>query len=481
MKKRHCLTIVTLVLVLIFVSGCQSGGLKNRKAFENPGGMWMPHQLAEQGDLLRSLGVDEPAALSDPLAYPLGAIVWLGGCSASFVSPDGLIVTNHHCAHSTLQFRSTPECNLYEEGFVARSRDEELPGEIGKKVWVTQEIVDVTQTIRDGLGDITNPLERHETIELRIKDLIAEHEKEDDIIRCSVKHYFQGQQYFLIKQLEIRDVRLVYAPKESVGSFGGFVDNWQWPRHTADFTFYRAYVAPDGTPAEYSPDNVPYKPKHYLRVADEPLEKHDFVMVAGYPGSTQRWQTARQIEFGYEVDTPRRIEVLTEIGEIYEQLAEQSEDLRIKVTPSIMGVTNYRQKLELTQDNIRDNDLIALKNVQQKELVDWVHADDERRQQWGPVLDEMDGIHETYQQTVYRDYLLMCVTRFIPLVNATHEIVRMAEERPKPDRERDPDFQERNWQRLKQGQHRRQKSYDPAIVKAVLAYYLDKMKTLPTE
>ena len=122
-----------------------------------------------------------------------------------------------------------------------------------------------------------------------------------------------GQQYFLIKQLELKDIRLVYAPRDSIGSFGGLVDNWQWPRHTGDVTFYRAYVAPDGSPAEYSPDNVPYRPKHYLRIADEPLKKHDFVMVAGYPGRTQRWRTAEQIRFLYEQDSPNRIRILKEV------------------------------------------------------------------------------------------------------------------------------------------------------------------------
>ena len=183
--SKHFL-LASLMLTLLGTMGCQSKYRTNRKAFENPGGMWMPHQLAEQTEILKSLGVKHPDVLSDPLAYPLGAIVWLGGCSASFVSPDGLIITNHHCAHSSLQYLSTPECNLYDEGFLARSRVEELPGEIGKKVWVTQEIIDVTETIRAGLSEIENPLDRYETIESRIKDLIAEHEQGDNTIRCSV-------------------------------------------------------------------------------------------------------------------------------------------------------------------------------------------------------------------------------------------------------------------------------------------------------
>ena len=354
-----------------------------------------------------------------------------------------------------------------------------LPGEIGKKVWVTQEIVDVTERVRQGLSDMKDPLDRYEKIESRMKDLIAQHEEDDPTIRCSVKRYFEGQQYYLIKQFEIKDVRLVYAPKESIGSFGGFIDNWQWPRHACDFTFYRAYVAPNGKPAEYAADNVPYRPKHYLRIATEPLEKHDFVMVAGYPGWTQRWRTAEQIQFSYEEDNLKRIQVLMEVGEVYDSMAAQSEDLRIKVTPSIKGVTNYLQLLEFLQDNIRQNDLVATKNTQQAGLVQWVHVDPQRLREWGQMLDDITAINETYQKTAYRDYLVECVSHYVPLVNATHTIVRMAEERPKLDSERDPDFQERNWERMIQDQQRMQKSYDPAIVKAVLAFYLQKINELP--
>ena len=476
---RKYFFVASLVLTALLLTGCQSDHFDNRKAFANPGGMWMPHQLSKQKKILKSLGVEDPGALSNPLAHPLGAIVSLGGCSASFVSPDGLIVTNYHCASDSLQYHSKPECNLFNEGFLARTRQEELPGETGKKVWVTQEIVNVTKTIRKGLAEIEDPLDRHEAIENRIKDLIAQHEKADSSIRCSVKSYYSGQQYYLIKQFEIKDVRLVYAPESGIGMFGGWVDNWQWPRHTGDFTFYRAYVAPDGKPAEYAPDNVPYKPKHYLRIADEPLEKHDFVMVVGYPGSTQRWRTAEQIRFSFEEENPFRINVLTEINEVYETLAAKSEDLRIKVTPAIKGTTNYLQLLEFLQDNIQKNGLIETKNAQQAELVEWVYADPQRRQKWGPVLDDITAINETYQKTANRDYLVECITHHVQLANAAHTIVRMAEERPKPDSERDPDYQQRNWNRMIQDQQFMQISYDPVVDNAVLTYYLNKIRELP--
>lgn len=467
---KYILVITTVVVVLL--NGCAT-------EFVNPGGMWMPHQLADQAETLRALGVNDPDALSDPLAAPLGAIVWLGGCSASFVSPDGLIITNHHCANATLQHNSTPECNMLEDGFLARTREQERPGEIGKKVWITQDIRNATRLITDGLADIEDPLARFTEMENRIKTVIADHEDLPNGIRCSVRSYFGGEQFYLITMLELRDVRLVYAPDNGIGWYGGDIDNWHWPRHTGDFTFLRAYVGPNGEPAEYSNENVPYRPKHYLKIASEPLKAGDFVMVAGYPGRTQRWKTANQARFAYESENPRRIEILSEAAKVYEKLADQSDDLKIKTTPSIRGVMNYLQLLELTQDNIEKSNLIQTKTDMQDGFVDWVHADLGRKEKWAAVLNQIDQLDNERQAGDYPNYLTECLTRHIRLIDAAHTIVRMAEERPKPDEERDPDFQERNWDRIIHGQQRMQTSYDPKIDKAVLRFYLKKIMALP--
>ena len=469
---KHFLTMSVVGVLLL--GGCAS-------QFDNPGGMWMPHQLADQADTLRSLGVDHPERLTDPLAAPLGAIVWLGGCSASFVSPDGLIITNHHCAISTLQHNSTPQCNLLEDGFLARTRRDERPGEIGKKVWVTQDIRDVTEQVTGGLEMIADPLARHDEMENRIKTIIADHEDSANGIRCSIRKYFEGQQFYLTTMLELRDVRLVYAPDSGIGWYGGDIDNWHWPRHTGDFTFYRAYIGPDGKPAEYSEANVPYRPRHYLKIAAEPLKEGDFVMVAGYPGRTQRWQTANQVRFSYESGNPRRIEILTQVAEVYKKLAAESEELAIKTNPSIRGVMNYLQLLELVQDNFTQYHLVHQKDDQQAEFAGWVKADRSREEQWGDVLEAIDRLDSQRQADDYRNYLTDCLTRYVGLIDAAHTIVRMAEERPKPDAERDPEFQQRNWDRMIQGQQRMQASYDPKIDKAVLRFYLKKIRQLPDD
>jgi hypothetical protein len=199
-----------------------------RAAFENPGGMWPPPLLAAHAEQLRKLGLElDPSALSDPMAYPLGAVVWLGGCSASFVSPQGLVITNHHCATGALQFNSTPERNMLEQGFLAKSRADERSNGPTARVYVTQSFRDVTSEVRRGIEQMGDPLARHRAIEQRIKDLVAGCEKGRAELRCNVASYFGGEQYLLIEKLELRDVRLVYARAEGVGNYGGEIDNWR--------------------------------------------------------------------------------------------------------------------------------------------------------------------------------------------------------------------------------------------------------------
>ena len=470
---------IGLAACVVAAAGCSSRQHSARVHYTNPGGMWMPDQLAQQSKTLRSLGVENPQGFTDPLGHPLGAIVWLGGCSASFVSPEGLIATNHHCANSTIQFHSTPDCNLFKQGFLARTRQEELPGETGKKVWVTQEIVDVTEEIGGGLESIADPLDRFDEIEKRIKERIAREERPDEGIRCEIRKYYEGQKYCLLKFLELRDVRLVYAPPESIGAYGGDVDNWRWPRHTGDFTFYRAYVSASGQSAEYAPENVPYRPRHWLTIASEPLNEHDFVLVAGYPGRTQRWRTLDEIVFAYEKDSPMRIKIHREMAGLYRELAEHDEELKIKITSSLKGVMNALQLMELIQENIARADIIDEKIRRQVAIESWIAADSRRREKWGGILTEIARINAEYRRTAERDYLVQCIIRQVRMLDAAHTIVRMAEERPKPDDQREPGFQQRNWMRMIQSLERLQASYHSVIDKAVLSYYLARISELP--
>ena len=291
MKKLY--VFVTVLFLLCFIS-CKTDSTQTTDVDEalvyEPGGMWMPQQIADiHGDTLKEMGLQiDPEVFSDPLQFPLNAIISLGGCSASFISPDGLVITNYHCVQGYLQYNSTKDNNLLHTGFLAENREQEISAGPTARVYVTTAVIDVTDRMLEGIDEIEDDIERYDEMEKREKAIIKEFEEANPDSRCQVANFYGGGKFYVIVRLEIRDVRLVYAPHRGIGEFGGDIDNWMWPRHTGDFSLLRAYVGKDGKPADYSVDNVPFKPKAYLRVSKEGYKSGDLAFVIGYPGRTER-------------------------------------------------------------------------------------------------------------------------------------------------------------------------------------------------
>ena len=447
--------------------------LTARPSFENPGGMWLPKQLEAHLDTLKKLGLElDPQKLVDPMAYPLGAVVSLGGCSASFVSPEGLIVTNHHCVTGALGYNSTPEQNLLENGYLAKTRSDEKWNGPTARVYVTEAFNDVTDFVRAGLDQIQDDKKRFETIETREKELIAKCEKRPNI-RCDLASYFGGGQYLLIEKLEIKDVRIVYAPHEGVGNFGGEVDNWRWPRHGGDFAFLRAYVGRDGKPAAHSPDNVPYKPRMHLRLASRGLGPGDLVFVAGYPGRTMRLSTADETAEAVDWFYPKRIRLFEDYLALIEKLGKEDPDVAIKAKPTERGLANALTYTKGSLEGLTKGGAADLRKKREAELKSFIAADPDRQKRFGEVLPRLEK--HFAERVKHRElaYALSEIERMSSLVGAAHTIVRMAEERPKADALRKPDLQERNWQRLEQEQQALEKRYsrklDSSMLKLALA------------
>lgn len=450
--------------------------------FENPGGMWLPKQLPEHAETLKKLGLEIDAAdLADPMAYPLGAVVSLGGCSASFVSPKGLVITNHHCVTGALQYNSTPDKNLLEEGYRAQKPDEERSIGPTGRVYVTQAFTDVSDRMRQGLTEVADDKARHDELEKREKALIAECEKKKPDVRCEVASYFGGGQYLLIERLEIKDVRLVYAPPAGVGNFGGEIDNWRWPRHSGDFALYRAYVGKDGKPAEHAAENVPYQPRQYLKLASRPLGAGDLVFVAGYPGRTYRLTTADEAEEAVDWWYPRRIELFKDYIAVVEKLGASDPEVKIKATPLERGLSNALTYTRGSLEGLTKGGAASLRRQRDDKLRDWVGADEARKKKYGGVFPRLGQIFEQREKTRNLDYSLEEVARFPSLLGAAITIVRMAEERPKKDAERDPAFQQRNWERLEQEQKALEKRYSKKLDQALLELALQRATRLLKE
>ncbi len=429
-------------------------------------GMWMPMQIPELAKDLKALGFEgDPEAFADLTGQPMGAIVSLGGCTASFVSPQGLIATNHHCVSGSLQYNSTPDRNLIKDGFLARNIKEELSNGPGSRVRVAESITDVTSRVREGLDETVEDRDFRDRIDLRIKELTAECESEG--YRCRVNSFFQGMKYYQVRYLEIQDVRLVYSPSEGIGVFGGETDNFRWPRHTGDFSFYRAYVGPDGKAAPYAEENVPYRPKHWLQVSAEGGNPGELVMVVGYPGRTSRHGTFGEVRESVEYSIPRRVRSSEEQVAILKTLGAESEDLAIKVDRRIGGLENGLTYMRGILNGMKNLGVLEARQVQEEELNHWIDADPDRRKKYGEVLPRIQNIQAAARKTRERDGALSGLFRGSTLLNSADTFYRLSIERVKPDMEREQGFQERDWERMKQRQMRRQRSLDVRVDRAL--------------
>lgn len=443
-------------------------------------GMWMPQQIPALSAKLKALGfMSDPKTFADLTGQPMGAIVSLGGCTASFVSPDGLIVTNHHCATGGLQYNSTPKRDLLKDGYLAKTRDEELPNGPGSRVFVTTSVTEVTASITGNIDEQATDRERYDLIDRRVKERIAACEKSGQ--RCNVASFFDGLKYFEIAQMEIKDVRLVYAPAEGIGVFGGETDNWRWPRHTGDWSFVRAYVGKDGKPAAFSKDNVPFKPKHWLKVAAEGIKPGDLVFVAGYPGRTQRHQTYSEVKETTEWRFPRSIRLAQEQLAILDRLSKTDKAIAIKVSGRVQGLNNNLTNQKGMLEGLTKGGGLAKKAAQEKALEAWIAADPVRQKKYGDVLPALRALQADGEKTREQSAALFSLTGSSSYLGAAETLHRLSVERPKADIDRDAAFQQRNWPRIRDGQERMQRSIDATVDQALLGWAMGLAAALPAD
>jgi hypothetical protein len=443
-------------------------------------GMWQPHQLPDLSDQLRQLGLEiNPENLSRLDQFPMNAVVSLGGCSASFVSPQGLVVTNHHCVYGSVQYNSTPDNNLLVDGFLAKQLGEEIPTAPGTRVYVTEEVTDVTSNVLAGVTTSTSGIDRYKMIEANRKSLIAGCESSGNH-RCGVSSFHQGLEYFLIKRLEVRDVRLVYAPATSIGKYGGDIDNWQWPRHTGDFGFYRAYVGTDGRPAEYSKDNVPYSPASFLEVSAKGVEDGDFVMGVGYPGGTNRYRTTAEVENEFEWYYPQARGFREDIISIINENSAIGSAARIAYEGTLASLNNYSKNFQSMVESYGKSDFIDRRTAAETDLVEWINSNSDRRERYAPAVGQLEALidsnHATRESDLVRSYM-----GYATLPSAAHRLYRLAMEKQKPDAQREPGYQERDLRRLRQSMQAITRRFDETVDKATLSYLLSRYAELPEQ
>jgi hypothetical protein len=443
-------------------------------------GMWMPQQIPQLAARLQALGFTGDAkAFANLTGQPMGAIVSLGGCTASFVSPDGLIVTNHHCVTGGLQFNSTPQRNLLRDGYLARTRSEELSNGPGSHVYVTTAVTEVTEAITEKIDPKATDRQRNDTIDRRIKERIAACEKEG--MRCGVASFFEGLKYYEIAQLDIKDVRLVYAPAEGIGVFGGETDNWRWPRHTGDWSYLRAYVSKDGKAVPYAKDNVPYKPKHWLQVSTEGAKPGELVLVVGYPGRTQRHQTYAEVKETTEWAFPRSIRLAGEQLEVIDKLIAGNKDLAIKVANRIQSLNNNTTNQKGMLEGLVKGGALAQKQAMEKELEAWIAASPARQKKYGDVLPALRALQAENEKTRERNAVLGNLASASSYLSAAQTLYRLSLQRPKNDLDRESGFQERDWARIRENLDRLQRTIDATVDRALLKWAMGLAAALPAD
>jgi hypothetical protein len=336
-------------------------------------GMWMLPLLEKMNaDALRNLG----SRLTPDQIYSVNhssikdAIVQFGGgCTAEIISGSGLLVTNHHCGYGQIQALSTTEHNYLEDGYFAMSRNEELPCP-GLTVRFLQSMTDVTDDLAAGKSR---------------QDLIAAAEKENPNCQVRIVSFYNENVFYLIVSKIYRDVRFVGAPPASSGKFGGDTDNWMWPRHTCDFSMFRVYAGPDNEPADYSPNNVPMRPKQFLNISLKGVRDGDFAMIMGYPGSTQRFQTAAQLEDMLATNDVR-IAARGVRQDVIWTAMRSDDKIGLQYASKYSGSSNGWKKWIGEKEAFEALDIIPREEQKERDLSAWINADPTRKAAWGDAI-----------------------------------------------------------------------------------------------
>lgn len=361
-------------------------------------GMWLPSLISERiGDMqAKGFKLDAQDIYSINQASLKDAVVLFGrGCTGEVISPEGLLLTNHHCGYGQIQKHSSVEHDYLRDGFWAMTRDEELPNE-GLTVSFLERMEDVTDRILDGYTPEMTEQQRDSVVNANSEALVEEATSEGKGLRATVEALYYGNQYFLFLYREYSDIRLVGAPPSSIGKFGGDTDNWVWPRHTGDFSIFRIYADKDNNPAPYSPDNVPYTPKKFFKISLGGVHEGDFTFIYGFPGSTREYIMSDGVRYISEISDPAKIALRTKRLEIQKKYMDQSQAVRIQYSSKNAGVANAWKKWQGEARGINRLGTVAAKQAYEKRFSEWA-----RGTEYESVLPRLDSLYKALEPYMF--------------------------------------------------------------------------------
>ncbi|MBN8728237.1 MAG: S46 family peptidase [Xanthomonadales bacterium] len=439
--------------------------------------MWLPSQLPDIAAELAGAGFKgRPGDLADLTRPPLAAVAKVGGATGSFVSADGLVLTNHHVAYGVIQYNSQPGKDLLRDGYIAADRAAELPASPDYRVLVTTGFDRVTDRV---LAAARGKRGRayHDAVDAASKAIVAECER-DPGNRCSIANMHYGTDFYRIRQLELRDIRLVYAPPDAIGSFGGEIDNFVWPRHSGDFTLLRAYVGKDGKPADYSADNVPYAPPAHLTIATEPFGEGSYAMLAGYPGITFRNRMASEFAQQVEWQLPARATLFARLVKLIESAGAGDAELRVLYAAQLASLKNNLKRAQGELDGLARSDAVRRRAEDEQAMLAWLDARADAKATRADIA-AAQAVLDAARATRERDQLLGLLRSQTQLLRSALTLQRLALERAKPDAQRETGYQQRD-ETLIAGQLKQvQRRYAPAMEKALVAELVRQYQALP--
>lgn len=440
-------------------------------------GMWPISEIQKLN--LRSKGLEiSPQEIFNPQGLSLIDAVVQVGATGSFVSPDGLIITNHHVAYGSVQAASSKEKDYIKHGFLARNRAEEIPAK-GRTARITESYRDVSGEVLKVVKEGMSFAERTKAIEKRIKEIVAKAEKNYPGKRAEVAEMFSGRTYVLFIYTYLKDIRLVYVPPRSIGEFGGEMDNWMWPRHTGDFSFMRAYVAPDGSPSKYSLKNVPFHPKKYLKIDPKGVSEGDFVFLLGYPERTYRHRTSDFVAFENDVRMPYVADWYAWQISVMDKMSDKDRSVAIKHLSRIKGLSNtmknYRGKLK----GLKRENLIEKKRKEERALQDFIEANKDLKTEYGDILEKIGEAYEQRQEQAEYELLLTYLRQSINMIYFGYTAYEASHELQKKDLERESDYMDRNFPLTKERLQLTLRNYYEPTDKVILKEMLMRASRLP--
>ncbi len=369
------------------------------------------------------------------------ALVKIGGCTGSFVSDEGLIITNHHCVFGIVSRVSTVQNNYLESGFLAGSREEEIPAK-GLTCRITDSYEDVSAEVLQAANTAEDISQRTTAISKKIKEIVEREEKKDSTIKAEVSEMFVGEQYVLFRYKTINDVRLVYVPPRTIGEFGGESDNWIWPRHNGDFSFVRAYVSPNGSSATYSKDNVPYKPKKFLTVNPNGVNEEDFVFILGYPGRTFKHMPSQFLLMQQKYQLPYVQDAFSWLIDLYEKRGENDPEFALDIVGEIQGLANTEKNYRGKMQGIERLKLIQKKQDEEKQLQKYIDSNPTLKKKYGAVLKDIDDVYKEIFESGRRGLVLTMLSRNVDYYRLAELFIDYKKEMMKPETERKSIYKE---------------------------------------